>query len=253
VLAMTTAPEAFTRVVTGASCSDRKSAHCAMPTVVRRPLTLIDSFSVMGSPSSGARSPRARAASAPSATERARSQSVSTIALSAAWWRWIRRGYRSSNSTADTRLASSAASISVAVAKASSRFGIVCVPPRIMTRGRLVAYEPRRGAPDPQTARAPECTYLALGGRVRHGVVRDPSPHLDFARWEPRDRHRGTRSNDRSGDGRVRGAHGRHPAASADDRGHHLPVHPRGPRVLRRPRAPVAGAAAWGRDGTAHL
>src|SRR5262244_1812234 len=51
VLAMTRAPAPFTRVVSGASCSERKSLKCVIPTVVRSPRTLIDSFRVIGSPS----------------------------------------------------------------------------------------------------------------------------------------------------------------------------------------------------------
>src|SRR5439155_9842198 len=57
VFAMTTAPAPCTRIVTGASCSDRKSFHVNMPAVVRSPRTLMDSFRVIGRPSSGASSP----------------------------------------------------------------------------------------------------------------------------------------------------------------------------------------------------
>ncbi len=121
VFAMTTAPAPFTRVVTGASCSDRKSFHVDMPAVVRSPRTLIDSFRVIGRPSSGASSPRARLVSAASASPRARSKSGSTIAFSSELWRSIRRRCRSKRSTADTRRARSAASISVAVVKAWTR------------------------------------------------------------------------------------------------------------------------------------
>src|SRR5438552_1595239 len=122
---MTTAPAAFTRVVTGASCSERNSFQCSMPAVVRSPRTLIDSFSVIGSPSNGASSPLWRRASAAWASVFARSKSGSTMALSAGLWRAMRRTWRSSSSTADTCLVRSAASISVAVAKASIVIGIL--------------------------------------------------------------------------------------------------------------------------------
>ena len=111
-----------------------------MPAVVRSPRTLIDSFSVIGSPSSGAASPRARCASAAWAWVFARSKSGSTMALSAGLWRVMRRTWRSSSSTADTCLARSAASIAVAVAKGSivmrSSAGSI-VPPRAHGRRRI--------------------------------------------------------------------------------------------------------------------
>ncbi len=85
VLPIRTAPAAFTRAATGASCSERNSFQAGMPTVVRSPRTLIDSFSVMGNPSRGASSPRARRASAASAAGRAVSKVGSTIALRSPW------------------------------------------------------------------------------------------------------------------------------------------------------------------------
>src|SRR6266850_1528447 len=149
---MTAAPAAFTRVVTGASCSERKSFHISMPAVVRRPRTLMDSFSVMGSPSSGASSPRTRRASAASASRRARSKSGSTIAFSAGLWRAMRPRCRSSSSTADTRRARSAASIWVAVANAPTN--------------SLIAHRggPRHGPPHPPSlGRAPAQPGRASG------------------------------------------------------------------------------------------
>jgi hypothetical protein len=122
------APAALTRAVTSASCSERKSFQNGMPHVVRSPRTLYDSFSVIGSPSSAADSPRARRASAASASRRARSKSGSTMALSAGLWRSIRRRCSSSSSTAETFPASSAASIWVAVAKGSIR-SVMAAPP----------------------------------------------------------------------------------------------------------------------------
>jgi hypothetical protein len=92
-----------------------------MPAVVRSPRTLIDSFKVIGSPSSGASSPRARRASAASASRRASSKSGSTMAFSSALCRSIRLRCRSSSSTADARFVRSTLSISVAVVNASMR------------------------------------------------------------------------------------------------------------------------------------
>src|SRR2546428_11066182 len=81
VFAMTTAPAPFTRVVTGASCSDRKSFHVDMPAVVRSPRTLIDSFRVIGRPRRGAAPPRARRGAAAPAVSPAPPQTGSAIAL----------------------------------------------------------------------------------------------------------------------------------------------------------------------------
>jgi hypothetical protein len=52
-----------------------------MPQVVGRPATLKDSLMVIGTPSSGRRSPRPSAASAALAASRARSKSRTTTAL----------------------------------------------------------------------------------------------------------------------------------------------------------------------------
>jgi len=102
VLPTTTAPALRTRVVAGASWSETKRDHSGTPTVVRRPVTLIDSFSVIGSPRRGPSSPRARAVSAASAWRRARSKSRVTMAFRVPSWRAIRTTWSSSSSTAET-------------------------------------------------------------------------------------------------------------------------------------------------------
>src|SRR5256884_6980072 len=91
VFAMTTAPAPFTRVVTGASCSDRKSFHVDMPAVVRSPRTLMDSFRVIGRPSSGASSPPARRASAASAPRRAPPEEGPPVPVSPELYPSVRR------------------------------------------------------------------------------------------------------------------------------------------------------------------
>jgi hypothetical protein len=61
-----------------------------MPQVVGKPAALNDSFTVIGTPSSGRWSPRASAASAARAASRARSKSRTTTALIAASRRSMR-------------------------------------------------------------------------------------------------------------------------------------------------------------------
>src|SRR5439155_34939 len=163
VFAMTTAPAPCTRVVTGASCPDRKSFHVDMPAVVRSPRTLMDSFRVIGRPSSGASSPRARRVSAASASRRARSKSGSTIALSSELYRSIRRRCRSRRSTADTRRARSAASISVAVVKAWTR--------SLMSASLSRAAVSRHYRPHPAGSRIRASAH-ALGSALERGHER---------------------------------------------------------------------------------
>src|SRR5437667_400624 len=126
VLPTMTAPALRTRVVAGASWSETKRDHSGTPTVVRRPVTLIDSFSVIGRPRSGPSSPRARAVSAASAWRRARSKSRVTMAFRVPSWRAIRTTWSSSSSTAETRRPASARSMSPAVVNGSS-FAVVIV------------------------------------------------------------------------------------------------------------------------------
>ena len=59
VLPMITAPAAFSRWTGTASSVGRQSLKAGMPQVVGRPATLNDSFTVIGRPSNGRRSPRA--------------------------------------------------------------------------------------------------------------------------------------------------------------------------------------------------
>src|SRR5947209_7865527 len=126
VLPTTTAPALRTRVVAGASWSETKRDHSGTPTVVRGPVTLIASFSVIGRPRSGPSSPRARAVSAASAWRRARSKSRVTMAFRVPSWRAIRTTWSSSSSTAETRRPASARSMSPAVVNGSS-FAVVIV------------------------------------------------------------------------------------------------------------------------------
>jgi hypothetical protein len=78
-LPISTAPASRRRDQTGASCCDTKSFHSGTPQLVASPETLIDSFSVIGRPSSR---PSAFGASAARAASRARSKSRTTTALS---------------------------------------------------------------------------------------------------------------------------------------------------------------------------
>ena len=119
VLPKTIAPAARTRVVAGASCLETNPANSVRPTVVLSPVTLIDSFSVIGSPRSAPRFPRFRAASAARACCRARSKSRVTIAFSLPSRCSVRATWKSRSSTAETRRRERARSRSVAVANAS--------------------------------------------------------------------------------------------------------------------------------------
>jgi hypothetical protein len=78
---MITAPAAFSRSTRTASSVGRQSLKAGMPQVVGRPATLYDSFTVIGRPSNGRRSPRASAWSAAIAAWRARSKSRTTTAI----------------------------------------------------------------------------------------------------------------------------------------------------------------------------
>jgi hypothetical protein len=78
---MMIAPAAFSRCTARASASGRQSLNFGSPQVVGRPATLNGSLTVIGKPSSGRCSPRAKAASAASAAIRARSNSWTTTAL----------------------------------------------------------------------------------------------------------------------------------------------------------------------------
>jgi len=88
------------RAVAGASCGETYPFQSGTPQVVPRPATLIDSLSVMGRPSRGFDSLRARAWSAAFACWRARSKSRTTTALSRPSCRSMRRMYSSVSSAA---------------------------------------------------------------------------------------------------------------------------------------------------------
>src|SRR5579884_1642689 len=102
-----------------ASFSGRRCAYRATPIVPGSPLTSIESLTVIGRPSNGSRSPRARISSARIALCRASSSSSTTIALIVGLYRSMRHKYRSNNSRAETCFASKAFNRSVAEAKAS--------------------------------------------------------------------------------------------------------------------------------------
>ena len=112
---MITAPAAFSRATTTASSVGRQSLKAGMPQVVGRPATLNDSFTVIGRPSSGLRSPRASAWSAAIAAWRARSKSRTTTALMDLSSASMRAIAWSSSSTAETRRAARSATSSPAV------------------------------------------------------------------------------------------------------------------------------------------
>ena len=109
VLPMITAPAAFSRWTATASSVGRQSLKAGMPQVVGRPATLNDSFTVIGRPSSGRRSPRASAWSAAIAAWRARSKSRTTTALMDLSSASMRAMAWSSSSTAETRRAARSA------------------------------------------------------------------------------------------------------------------------------------------------
>src|SRR5436190_11277557 len=171
VLPRTTAPAARTRVVAGASCSDTNPDHSGTPTVVRRPLTLIDSFNVIGRPRSAPVSPRARAASAASAWWRARAKSRITTALRVGSWRAIRTTWSSSSSTAETRRPPNARSMSPTVANGSS-FGVVIVGSPLGLR-----CDRRERADRAQHART-FAARVRLGGREREKRRVDPGREI---------------------------------------------------------------------------
>ena len=72
-----TAPAFFRRCTTRASAAGYQRQNCGSPQLVGMPTTLNCSLTVIGKPSSGRRSPFARAASAAAAASRARSQRAS--------------------------------------------------------------------------------------------------------------------------------------------------------------------------------
>jgi hypothetical protein len=88
VLPSSTTPAARSRAVAGASWADTNVFQSGTPQVVASPATLIDSFNVIGSPSSA---PVAPASSAARACARARSKSRTTTALMGPSWRSMRR------------------------------------------------------------------------------------------------------------------------------------------------------------------
>jgi hypothetical protein len=69
---MMIAPAALSRATATASSFGRQYWNIGMPQVIGRPATLNDSFTVIGMPSNGRRSPLAKAASAAIAAARAR-------------------------------------------------------------------------------------------------------------------------------------------------------------------------------------
>ena len=112
---MITAPAAFSRSTTTASSVGCQPLKAGMPQVVGRPATLYASFTVIGRPSSGLRSPRASAWSAAIAAWRARSKSRTTTALMDLSSRSMRAMAWSRSSTAETRRPARSATSSPAV------------------------------------------------------------------------------------------------------------------------------------------
>ena len=112
---MITAPAAFSRWTGTASSVGRQSLKAGMPQVVGSPATLNDSFTVIGRPSNGRRSPRASAWSAAIAAWRARSKSRTTTALMDLSSASMRAMVWSSSSTDETRRAARSAKSSPAV------------------------------------------------------------------------------------------------------------------------------------------
>ena len=81
VLPRITAPAPLSLATATASVGAIQFLKAGEPQVVGRPATLNDSLTVIGTPSRGRRSPRARAASATFAASRARPKSRTTTAL----------------------------------------------------------------------------------------------------------------------------------------------------------------------------
>ena len=89
--------------------------NCGSPQLVGMPTTLNCSLTVIGKPSSGRRSPFARAASAAAAASRARSKSRTTTALIFGSVRSMRKIAASTSSREETSLPASASTSSPAV------------------------------------------------------------------------------------------------------------------------------------------
>jgi hypothetical protein len=138
---MTTAPAALSRCTVSASASGRQSRNFGLPQVVGRPATLNCSFTVIGRPRRGRRSPRANAASAAYAASRARSKSRTTTALMLLSRASMRTIAKSVSSTAEMLLSASAASSAVAVrySKPVERPGSAPFSATALRHGRTLA------------------------------------------------------------------------------------------------------------------
>src|ERR1044072_9188360 len=166
---MITAPAAFSRWTGTAFSVGHQSLKAGMPQVVGRPATLNDSFTVIGRPSNGRRSPRASAWHAAIEAWRARPEPRTPTALMDLSSASMRAIAWSSSSTDETRRAARSAKSSPAVRYCT---GVVVWPMlrvaaaahaavRPTTKARRLAVPPPRLI-DPVTGGPPPALHGAL-------------------------------------------------------------------------------------------